>query len=334
MKIGFYSPYLDSFGGGERYTLTLAAHWAKTHDVTIFWEGQKIKDEARKRLNIDISSARVIPWVRVFATLTLDCLFVLSDGSVPVSFARRNILHLQLPFPRLAASDRKLARYSSVVVNSRFTADHVDPRLFSKTSVIYPPVAAISGSSRPKQKIILSVGRFSPLKKQEVMIDAFKKAGLDGWKLVLVGGLLPGDARYFGELEKKIRQSRIELVPNADHTALTDLYRSASVYWHAAGFGETDPQHMEHFGISTVEAMSAGVVPVVYAAGGQKEIVEHGKNGFLWESEKDLIVQTKQALSGGKKTEQMRQSAVRRAADFDVPKFTQSFDALLRTLSI
>jgi hypothetical protein len=29
MKIGFYSPYLDTLGGGERYTLTLASCWSK-----------------------------------------------------------------------------------------------------------------------------------------------------------------------------------------------------------------------------------------------------------------------------------------------------------------
>ena len=43
------------------------------------------------------------------------------------------------------------------------------------------------------------------------------------------------------------------------------------LFWHAAGLGEdptTNPDRFEHFGISVVEAMSAGAVPMVYEHGG------------------------------------------------------------------
>ena len=66
---------------------------------------------------------------------------------------------------------------------------------------------------------------------------------------------------------------------------LDALYRGAAVYWHATGLDEDiddDPVRAEHFGITTVEAMSAGAVPVVIAAGGQPEIVRDGVDGFLF----------------------------------------------------
>src|SRR5262249_31745169 len=44
----------------------------------------------------------------------------------------------------------------------------------------------------------------------------------------------------------------------------------------------------EHFGIVTVEAMAAGCVPVVVNKGGQREIVQHGVNGFLWNTLEEL----------------------------------------------
>ena len=36
MRIGIYSPYLDSFGGGERYMLTIAEYLSASHKVDLF----------------------------------------------------------------------------------------------------------------------------------------------------------------------------------------------------------------------------------------------------------------------------------------------------------
>lgn len=346
MTIGFYSPYLDSFGGGERYTLALASHWSKTHEVRIFWDDPALIPAAKKRLDIDLTRTRMVPnvfrrrsfWARLLATKHLDCLFVLTDGSIPVSFARRNILHLQVPFARVSSADWKLSRYQAVVVNSRFTAAHIDSRLRSCAVVIYPPVAPISAPSRGKRKIILSVGRFSEMKKQEVMIDAFttaqKSGKLPGWKLVLAGGLLPADGDYFSGLQKKALKFPIELVANSSHAVLTSLYQQASVYWHAAGFGQSDPARMEHFGISTVEAMSAGCIPIVYAGGGQTEIIDHGKNGFLWHTTDELINTTQRVSEDETNTQLIRSAAGKRAGEFSVQRFTRSFDAVLRTVFV
>ena len=73
------------------------------------------------------------------------------------------------------------------------------------------------------------------------------------------------------------------LHPDASGAELRDLYARASIFWHAAGLGEDPERHpdrYEHFGITTVEAMSAGAVPVVIDAAGQVEIVEHGAYGL------------------------------------------------------
>jgi glycosyltransferase involved in cell wall biosynthesis len=44
---------------------------------------------------------------------------------------------------------------------------------------------------------------------------------------------------------------------------------------------ERFPERAEHFGIATLEAMAFGCVPIVIRAGGQSEIVEDGRSGFL-----------------------------------------------------
>ena len=73
--------------------------------------------------------------------------------------------------------------------------------------------------------------------------------------------------------------------------ALLRLYQASALYWHASGAGEAEnaaPEKLEHFGLTTVEAMAAGCVPVVIGQGGQPEIVEDGQSGFLWQSVDEL----------------------------------------------
>jgi len=59
MKIGIYSPYLSTFGGGERYVLTLAEHLSFKNDVSIFWD-KDITDQALERLAINIKNVAFV----------------------------------------------------------------------------------------------------------------------------------------------------------------------------------------------------------------------------------------------------------------------------------
>jgi len=51
----------------------------------------------------------------------------------------------------------------------------------------------------------------------------------------------------------------------------------------------------EHFGITIVEAMSAGCVPVVHDSGGPKEIV-NGERGFRWQNLEEIPRMIEQAM--------------------------------------
>ena len=334
MKIGFFSPYLDSLAGGERYVLTLVSHWSKKHDVSLFWDDANITQLASKRLGIDLSRVKTVE--NVFSTRNIfkkmivsrgyDLLFFLTDGSIPTTFAKYNILHFQVPFRHIPVHPIKLSRFQAVVCNSDFTKRNIDRRLGARSVVIYPPVAPIKKSSVKKRKIILSVGRFHPLKKQDVLIEAFRK--VSGYELVLAGGLLPSEELYFKRLRRAAKKLSVRILPNISFEKLSELYNSAEVYWHAAGYRETNPERMEHFGITTVEAMSAGAIPVVYNGGGLTEIVREGKDGYLWTTTEELIRKTTKAIH-----EKTALAVQRRAQQFSEKIFAASFDKLLATIT-
>ena len=348
MKIGFYSPYLDSFGGGERYILTLASHWSETHSVEVFWDNPAILTQAQHRLGIHLERVGVVN--NVFATNNVirkiltsrqyDVLFFLSDGSIPTSFAKYNLLHFQVPFAHVSVSGWKLKRFQRVICNSEFTKNNLDPNLTVERSVIYPPVDVRSISEAKKTKTILSVGRFSKAynaKKFDVLIDAFRQAHqhyqFPGWRLILARAVLPGDRLYIQKLKFLAKGLPVEFYPNCPFEKLVTLYSSASIYWHAAGFGEIQPEHMEHFGISTVESMAAGCIPVVFAGGGQTDIVHDGKNGFLWKTVPELLEKSAQLIRKKDSLSSLRFEAKKRSQDFSVQRFCYLFDGLLRDIT-
>ncbi len=345
LKIGIYNPYFDSFGGGERYVLTLAEHWSKTHDVSVFWNTPSFLSEATARFGLNLSKVKIVPNIfgttrfvkKLIESASYDLIFFLSDGSVPTSLARYNILHFQVPFRSVFMSPWKAMRYQSVVVNSEFTKEHLDHSFSIPVSVIYPPVDIDEFVGKKKTKTILSVGRFNGLygaKKQDVLIESFiaasKRKPFSGWKLVLAGGCLETDRAYVEMLKQQAKGYPIEFMVNCSFKTLKMLYETANIYWHAAGFGETRPENMEHFGITTVEAMAAGSIPVVYNAGGQPEIVTHNKNGYLWTTKEELINLTEHIITNEKVTMMIRKEAVKNAERFSKVKFGEAFDELLQ----
>jgi len=185
-------------------------------------------------------------------------------------------------------------------------------------------------NSSKKENLILSVGRFDSdlhSKRHDVMIEAFKQMKLSKWELVLAGGAI--NAASVEKLRASIGSAHIRLMVNPRFEVMNNLYSTASIYWHAAGYGadlHLNPEKAEHFGISTVEAMSAGSIPIVFNGGGQTEIVSHGINGFLWNTVDDLKNLTKEVINlNSQQASQIRHQAQIRAKKFDAENFLHAF---------
>lgn len=335
-KAAIYNPYLDTLGGGERYTLTFAKVLAENgYIVDLEWKDKNIINSLSKRFGMSLSSINVVKDIKKGDGY--DLCFWVSDGSVPLMHARNNILHFQIPFHNVNGKSlmnkMKLIRINKVVCNSEFTKNMIDKEFGIKSIVIAPPVDINIFRSKRKENIILYVGRFSKIlqsKGQDVLISCFKKifdSGIDGWKLVLAGGNEIGAEAYIKELKDISAGYPIDIIESPSIDQLKDLYGKSKIFWSAAGFGSSEsenPEKMEHWGITVVEAMSAGCVPIIFDGGGYKEIVRDNIEGYLWKTEEELITKTKELMENNKQLHNFELSSKRRAGDFSQDVFEKN----------
>lgn len=341
MRVGIFSPYLDTLGGGERYVFTIAEFFLqqKNTKVNIFWDQSLDLQKIKERFDIDLTGATTSPHQGFLTTAGYDLMVFLSDGSIPLSFAGKNILHFQVPFKftdgKNVLNKLKLSRFNHVVCNSNFTKKYIDQTFGINSEVLYPPVDVNNFKPGKKENIILGVGRFfAPLhpKKQEVMTEAFKQMKSD-WELVLIGGVTGDESKQSVEqLRKKSIDHNIKIITDGTFEVLKDYYARAKLFWHATGFGEElekFPEKAEHFGMTTVEAMAAGCVPVVFAGGGQTEIVTDAKNGFLWSTVEELKSKTAEIAKDEALRKYLSANAIERSKDFSKQKFFDQLSSLI-----
>ncbi len=236
---------------------------------------------------------------------------------------------------------KRMESYGVKTAISEFSRMWTRRRWGVDCEVVHPPVD-VHFRKTDKERLILSVGRFAletdgHTKSQPEMIGTFcemEDEGLRGWKYSCIGGLrdTPEHRAYFERLRSLCDSGAIRLAANLNRSALKNFFERASVFWHASGYGRdetTDPLRVEHFGISTVEAMAAGCVPVVINRGGQTEIVEHGATGFLWDTLTELKEYTTMLISDEVLRARMAESARAAAQRFSREAFAEKFRRLL-----
>lgn len=352
MRIGIFDPYLDTLGGGERYVLTAALCLSRKHTVYIFWDSPSILSQVEDRFALDLSSVHVTENIftpkvsflhRLAATSRYDVIFYVSDGSIPALFAKKNILLFQFPVNWANGKDFltriKLLNVHKIICYSYFVKVFLDKTFSVKSIILSPPIETFNGQAIEKENLILTVGRFTKgmnTKKQEILIKVFKniwKGGLSGWKLILVGSVLPQDEDFVKRLRNEIEDYPIEIITNISLKMLVSYYKKAKIYWHATGFGEDlirHPERAEHFGISTVEAMSAGAVPIVFNAGGQREIVKEEENGLLWNTLEELQDKTLWVIRDKATWQRLSVSARLTSRTYSKERFCKELDEIVK----
>jgi len=169
---------------------------------------------------------------------------------------------------------RRVARIGLVLAISNFSKDLLDREWRRPSVLVYPACNMVA--QRSKRDLVITAARATPEKR----LDLFWKIARSRPDLEFLMLLTrdPYTVEYSIRLTKNC-PSNGKIVFDPPKKEYHQFLGEAKAYLHL--------MHGEHFGITVVEAMSAGCVPIVHDSGGPKEIVE-AQSGFRWHSEEEI----------------------------------------------
>ncbi|MEI7652875.1 MAG: glycosyltransferase family 4 protein [bacterium] len=311
-----WNPYLDTCGGGEKHMLQICEYYiSQGYELTIAWSKDISKDLERK---LHLSLPPGIKWIPKLTTLSLiqkikllhayDLLLYATDGSYFFSTAKQTYCFCMVPdakLYRMTLWNQIKTRGWIWISNSKFTQKNL--KAYGITSSVVYPVTSLPADRLPDTQHIsgtsltfITVGRFFRhlhSKRHDVAIAWFvqfiqSNPQYAASKLILIGGVKPEDKKYYESL-KQLASSYQNIIfkPNISHIELGHFYKTGDFYIHFAGWGVDSskyPERTEHLGITPIEAMAYGCIPLCFANGGIPEVIEDGVNGYTFKSLDDL----------------------------------------------
>lgn len=166
---------------------------------------------------------------------------------------------------RVAKSPRRL-----ILANSRYTANAIRNTVGVNPKLLYPPISetfyADHHDTHHREDLVVSVSRITPEKNLTVIPSIARVTNSK------IHFLIVGIKQSSEELDKILRQievnnvsNRVEVLTNVSREGLLNILKRAKIFLHVA--------HGEHFGVSIVEAMASGCIPIVHNSGGPREFV-------------------------------------------------------------
>jgi len=175
----------------------------------------------------------------------------------------------------------RVSQIDLLLAVSNFTKEFVKEKWGRDATTLYPPCPIDQYSdllNKPKENLVITVGRIGPEKRMELFLEIARKMPLVDF--AIIGSTSPEKASY-SDILRKSAPSNVSFIL-APLRKVKNVFGKAKVYVHSA--------LNEHFGITIVEAMAAGCVPVVHDSGGAREIVTNN-TGYRWNTVNDASKQ-------------------------------------------
>ena len=230
-----------------------------------------------------------------------------------------------------------------VMVNSNWTYNHVSTifgmRKRDKIRIVFPPcdleeLVSIGDRKEGRRKgLIVSVGQFRPEKNhllqfytlKELLLKNKDNSLIQKVQLVVIGGTRNAEDRRRAEHLRKLAvdlgvDQHCEIIVNAPRSTVLDYLGKASIGIHT--------MRDEHFGISVVELMAAGLITVAHNSGGVCcDIIQDGVNGFLAERMEGYVEKLEYVLGGMREEtgERIRRNARESIKRFGSERFSKEF---------
>lgn len=346
MKTAIIHPFMDNIGGAEKLVLTLAkgldAQIITTNidkaNISKMGFKQCIKSIGRVPKNAPLRHQKAV-WLFSRYKGNYDYYIIAGDWALSAAINNKpNLWYVHSPTRELwdlykhtrknlvapalryiydawvqynRHLQRKHARHAGVVLcNSQNTKKRLVKYLNIQAKVVHPPVDTQIFKFQSTGDYWLSVNRMIPHKRVELQIEAFRK--LPQERLVIVGSF--EHARQFTKYRQKIYA---RLPPNV--TLLNHLNEKelAKLYANCRGFITTSKD--EDFGMTAIEAMSAGKAVIAPNEGGYKESIIHKRTGLLIQPKESMIINAIKKVN--QDPEQYRQPCQERAQAFCVQAF-------------
>jgi glycosyltransferase involved in cell wall biosynthesis len=308
MNVGFFCPTLNSIGGGELVALNMIRALEKRNHKVIVYTAKKIDQvniqnflgerihfdkEVTIRPNfsdpyslqsiypnllksfffkfkcdllIDTFSDAIYPWA--------DAVYFQKDARItrlPKGF--KGLLFV--PYKTFLRNGSGISNHREKILMScsEYAAKKIGASTGRSVNVLYPPLSNFFKTddfTLTRNKRVVTVTRISNDKRPET-IPQIAQLLPDNLSFVIVGSCrLPSEIAALKRLQEFIHKfgvgKKVELLINVSREKQREVLQSARIYLHPF-------VPFEAFGISVVEAMSAGCVPIVPDIGGLKEIV-------------------------------------------------------------
>ena len=283
----------------------------------------------RRRLDVTITTTPTLPVV--FS----DILYIHFPDFIPAyhdqhypKFSHDGWKAYSLPFRLFCSLSIKafnaMKHKPVVLTNSVYSQRAIEEYLNVKATVVYPPVDTEKYShgnlDTCRSNIVFTITRFVESKNVEEVLAVAKDAP-EATFVILGSAAANSDypERLMSRAKKMGISDRISLVVNAGDDEKIRLLSQAKIYLHMMRY--------EHFGMSIVEAMSAGLVPVVHRSGGPWiDILREteGDVGYSYNDNREAARIISQLLKNDAEREHLSIKAVERAKTFDSSLFESS----------
>jgi glycosyltransferase involved in cell wall biosynthesis len=300
LRIAQVAPLYESvppklYGGTERVVSFLTEELvAQGHQVTLFASGDSV------------TKARLVPACEHALRLNKSCIDQLANHITMLQMLQDEIADFDIIHYHIDYLHFPLSRLNPVAhittLHGRLNIPDLS-RLYTKFGDL--PVVSISKAQRKplmwlnwvgniyhglphdlfkpsftQGKYLAFLGRISPEKRVDRAIEIAIKCGLP---LKIAAKIDHGDQRYYEtRIKKLMRHPLIDFIGEINENEKEKFLSEAIALIFPIDWAEP-------FGLVMIEAMACGTPVVAYRNGSVEEIIGHGQNGFIVETQEDAV---------------------------------------------